>query len=59
MGKTFHVRLRLECDKLIFIISVDNIGMLGSKHIYEYISQDDVKFYIKDEVVPDFSGIDN
>ena len=34
------------------------MGMQGVKKV-EYISQDDVKFYIKDEVVPDFSGIDN
>lgn len=59
IGKTFHTRLKLECNELIVIVSVDNIGMLGSKRIYKYISKDDVKFYIKDEVMPDFSGIDN
>ena len=59
IGKTFHARSKLECDRLIFTISVDNIGILGSKQIYKYIPKDDVKFYIKDEVMPDFSGIDN
>lgn len=59
IGKTFHSKLRLDCDKLIFIISVDNIGMLGSKKIYQYLHIDDVKFYIKEEIEPDFSGIDN
>ena len=58
IGKVFHARSKLECDNLVFIISVDNIGMLGSKHIYRYVSKDDVKFYIKDEVVPDFRGIE-
>ena len=59
IGKTFHTRLKLECDKLVFTISVDNIGMLSSKRIYQYISKDDVKFYIKNEITPDFSGIDD
>lgn len=58
-GKTFHSRLSLECDNLIVIVSVDNIGILGSKQIYRYLSEDDIKFYIKDEVKPDFSGVDN
>ncbi len=59
IGKTFHSKSRLDCDRLIFIISVDNIGMLGSKQIYQYLDEDDVKFYIKEEIQPDFSGIDN
>ncbi len=59
IGKTFHAKVRLECDRLIFIVSVDNIGMLGSKKIYQYLDKGDVKFYIKENVEADFSGIDN
>lgn len=58
IGKIFHSKVRLECDKLILIVSLDNVGMLGSKYIYKYLDEYDVKFYIKEEVKPDFSGIE-
>lgn len=57
IGKTFHLKTKLECDKLTFIISVDNVGMLGSREVYKYLDGNDVQPYIKDYVKPDFSGI--
>ncbi|WP_181646857.1 DUF2147 domain-containing protein [Helicobacter sp. 16-1353] len=58
IGKTFHLRVRLECEKLVFIISIDNAGMLSKKKIYQYLSPNDVKFYIKNKPEIDFSGIE-
>lgn len=58
IGKTFHLRLRLDGDNLIFIISIDNAGMLSNKKIYKYLDPNDVKFYIKNRPTIDFSGIE-
>lgn len=58
-GKIFHLRVRKECQKLIFTISLDNIGVLGVREIYEYVEPEDAEFYIKNKKPNiDFSGVD-
>lgn len=59
-GKIFHLRARIVCEKLILIISADNIGVLGKRKVYEYVNKGDVEFYIKDKMPKiDFSGVEN
>lgn len=59
-GKIFHLRARAMCDKLILVISADNIGVLGKRKVYEYVNESDVAFYIKDKMPQiDFSGVEN
>ncbi|RDU63953.1 DUF2147 domain-containing protein [Helicobacter sp. MIT 14-3879] len=59
-GKVFHLKIKHNCDILTLIISIDNIGVLGSKKVYQHLSSDDVGFYIKDKFLHiDFSGVEN
>lgn len=59
-GKIFHLRANLMCDKLVLIVSADNIGVLGKRKVYEYVSERDIEFYIKDKMPQiDFSGVEN
>lgn len=57
-GKTFHLRARLECRNLHLIISVDNVGILGTKKIYKFVPQEDAIFYINQNIEPNFSGVE-
>lgn len=59
IGKSFHLRLKHNCNDLILIISVDNVGMLSNKKIYKYLNPNDVEFYIKNKPIVNFSGIEN
>lgn len=57
-GKVFHLRAKLECDKLILMVSADNMGVLGEKKVYQYVNENDISFYIKDKMPQiDFSGV--
>lgn len=56
-GKSFHLKARLECDRLILLVSADNVGFLGKQKIYKYIDIKDVEFYIKEKPNIDFSGV--
>lgn len=49
IGKTFYLRIRFKCDTMILNTSIDNLGILGNKKIYRYISPSDAKFYIKNK----------
>ena len=58
-GKSFHLKARLECDKLILLVSADNVGFLGKQKIYKFIDIKDAEFYIKNKPNIDFSGVPN
>lgn len=56
-GKSFHLKARLECDKLILLVSADNVGFLGKQKTYKFIDIKDAEFYIKEKPNIDFSGV--
>lgn len=56
-GKSFHLKARLECDKLILLVSADNVGFLGKQKTYQFIDIKDAEFYIKEKPNIDFSGV--
>ena len=56
-GKSFHLKARLECDKLILLVSADNVGFLGKQKIYKFIDISEAEFYIKNKPNIDFSGV--
>ena len=58
-GKSFHLKARLECDKLILLVSADNVGFLGKRKTYKFIDIKDAEFYIKEKPNIDFSGVPN
>lgn len=58
-GKSFHLKARLECDKLILLVSADNVGFLGKRKTYKFIDIKDAEFYIKNKPNIDFSGVPN
>lgn len=56
-GKSFHLKVRLECDKLILLVSADNVGFLGKQKTYKFLDIKDAEFYIKEKPNIDFSGV--
>ena len=56
-GKIFHLKAKLDCDKLILLISADNVGFLGKKKIYKALGENEAEFYIKKRPQIDFSGV--
>lgn len=56
-GKSFHLKARLECDKLILLVSADNVGFLGKQKTYKFLDIKDAEFYIKEKPNIDFSGV--
>lgn len=56
-GKIFHLKAKLDCNKLILLISADNVGFLGKKKIYSALEKDEAEFYIKKRPTIDFSGV--
>lgn len=58
-GKSFHLKARLECDKLILLVSADNVGFLGRQKVYKSIDMAEAEFYIKEKPNIDFSGVPN
>ncbi|MGX3011538.1 DUF2147 domain-containing protein [Helicobacter sp. 23-1044] len=58
-GKSFHLKARLECDKLILLVSADNVGFLGTKKIYRAILPQEAHFFVKSKPKIDFSGVVN
>ena len=56
-GKIFHLKAKLDCNKLILLISADNVGFLGKKKIYSALEKDEAEFYIKTRPTIDFSGV--
>lgn len=57
-GKTFHLKVRLECNKLIALVSADNVGFLGRKKVYKFLLKNEADFYIKNKPNIDFSGVE-
>lgn len=57
-GKIFHLKVRLECNTLIAIVSADNIGFLGRKKVYKLLQKTQVDFYVKNKPNIDFSGVE-
>ena len=58
-GKSFHLKARLECDKLILLVSADNVGFLGRQKVYKSVDISEAEFYIKEKPNIDFSGVPN
>ena len=56
-GKSFHLKARLECDKLILLVSADNVGFLGKQKTYKFLDIKEAEFYIKEKPNIDFSGV--
>lgn len=56
-GKSFHLRAKSDCKRLSLLVSVDNLGVLGSRKVYEGLSKDEAKIYIEAKPEPDFSGV--
>ncbi len=56
-GKSFHLKARLECDKLILLVSADNVGFLGRQKVYKSVDMSEAEFYIKEKPNIDFSGV--
>lgn len=57
-GKSFHLKVRLDCNEIIAIVSADNVGFLGSKKVYKSLLKSEAEFYIKNKPRIDFSGVE-
>lgn len=58
-GKIFHLRANFNCNDITFIISVDSIGIFGSKKLYKRLQLSDISFYLKKRPIIDFSGVES
>lgn len=57
-GKSFHLRAKSDCKRLSLLVSVDNLGVLGSRKTYTHLPKTQADFYIKKKPALDFGSVE-